>query len=58
MSREARWKTLFEMAWSSEDKNLTINLAEVPDAILTQMIQWRNDRVEEENSKMRNKSFR
>jgi len=39
------------MAWGSENKGLTINLAEVPDAILTQMIQWRNEKVEAENTK-------
>ena len=53
MSREARWKTIFDMAWGSESKGLVINLAEVPDDILKLMIDWRNDRVEEENEQAR-----
>jgi hypothetical protein len=53
MSREARWKTIFNMAWGSDSKGLTINLAEVPDDILKLMVDWRNDRVEEENDQAR-----
>ena len=50
-SRVARWRTLFELAWGSEGKGLTINLAEVPESILNMLLEWRNDKVRDENSR-------
>jgi hypothetical protein len=39
------------MAWGCDGRGLTINLAEVPDDVLSQMIGWYNDKIEDENAK-------
>lgn len=48
MSREARYRTLFNLAW--DNHGLTLVLNDVPDAILKQMVQWRNEAVEAEKA--------
>ena len=58
LSREARWKAIFEMAWGSEGKGLVINLAEVPDDILNLMTGWRNEKVEAENEQHSKRQYR
>ncbi len=50
MSREARYRLLFELAW--DDHGLTLVLNDIPDDILYQMANWRNEKVEMENAKM------
>lgn len=51
LAREARWKNLFELAW--DGKGFTIQIDKVPDDILDLFIVWRNERVEENNRKIR-----
>lgn len=54
MSREARYRLLFDLAW--DNHGLTLVLNDIPDDILQQLASWRNERVEMENaqaSKMR-----
>jgi hypothetical protein len=51
ISREDRYKVLFEMAW--DGKGLTLELSQVPDDILRMMIHWRNEKVEAENEETR-----
>jgi hypothetical protein len=49
MSREARYRLLFDLAW--DNHGLTLDLAKVPDSMLKLMLEWRNERVEAENAK-------
>lgn len=51
MSREARYRLMFELAW--DNHGLTLQLDNVPDQILNLILQWRNEKVEAENSKSR-----
>jgi len=51
MSREARYQLLFELAW--DNHGLTLNLNDIPDDMLQLIAYWRNDKVEQENAKMR-----
>lgn len=51
MSREARYHTMFNLAW--DNHGLTMVLNDVPDDIIKQMIQWRNEAVEAENAKIK-----
>jgi len=47
ISREARYRLLFDLAW--DNHGLILNLNEIPDDMLQLMARWRNDKVEEEN---------
>lgn len=46
-SREARYRTMFDLAW--DGKGLILDLDKVPDHILNLMVNWRNAKVEAEN---------
>jgi len=48
MSREARYRLLFDLAW--DNHGLTLQLNDIPDSILQLILQWRNEKVEAENS--------
>jgi hypothetical protein len=48
MSREARYRLLFELAW--DDHGLTLVLNDIPDDMLQQISAWRNEKVEIENA--------
>ena len=48
MSREARYRLLFELAWDNHGLHLVLN--DIPDDILREMAQWRNAKVEQENA--------
>ena len=50
MSREAHYRLLFDLAW--DNHGLTLDISRVPDPILQLFVQWRNERVEAENSKI------
>lgn len=39
---------MFDLAWNS--KGLIVNLKDVPDRILTLMVEWANERIEREQS--------
>lgn len=41
---------LFELAW--DNHGLTLDLTHIPDDILRQIVDWRNEKVEAENSKL------
>lgn len=41
---------MFELAW--DEKGMVFNLDNVPDDMLKLIVQWRNERVQEENAKM------
>ena len=49
MSREARYRMLFDLAW--DNHGLTLELNDIPDSILTLMAHWRNEKVEAENAR-------
>jgi hypothetical protein len=48
MSREARYRLLFELAW--DNHGLTLVLNDIPDDMLQQISGWRNEKVEIENA--------
>ena len=48
---ELRWHQRFDLAWNG--KGLFINLKDVPDDILTLMVEWTNEAIEKENAEMR-----
>jgi len=49
MSREARYRLMFELAW--DDHGLTLALNDLPDEILNRIAEWRNEKVEAENQR-------
>ena len=46
MSREARYRLLFNLAW--DNHGLTLQLNDVPDQMLELIAQWRNEKVDSE----------
>lgn len=50
MSREARYRLLFELAW--DNHGLTLALNSVPDDMLRLITEWRNEKVEIENAQI------
>lgn len=51
LDREAKYRLIFDLAW--DDKGMIVNLDELPDDILQLFLRWRNERVEEENAKVK-----
>ena len=47
MSREARYRLMFDLAW--DNHGLTLQLDTVPDDMLRLIARWRNEKVEIEN---------
>ncbi len=46
---------MFQLAW--DEKGMVFNLENVPDDILKKLVEWRNERVNEENDRA-NKAHR
>jgi len=40
---------MFQLAW--DEKGMVFNLENVPDDILKRLVEWRNERVQEENER-------
>lgn len=45
---------MFQLAW--DEKGMVFNLENVPDDILKKLVDWRNERVNEENERAKNPS--
>jgi hypothetical protein len=51
LRREARWKLLFSLAW--DGKGIVLDATQIPDDLMDQLVEWRNECVERENAAMK-----
>jgi len=47
-SLEERWRLIFNLAW--DGRGLTVDLTNVPDQIMAKFVEWRAEKIEEENA--------
>jgi hypothetical protein len=42
---------MFQLAW--DEKGMVFNLENIPDDMLKRIVEWRNERVKQENEKLK-----